>query len=161
MLDMQFEVQVMRDEMASLAKVAEMASEEAQRTTLRMDALEYEWLLWNEVRPQDAPGPQQPEPEGGHHPSSTPVQPPFWAPLTPTALTPTAATPRNSEVIQQPDLLQLEDDPLSAWHASPGTPGVSTQLPPHALEPPQGPDTRWRRPAHRCGGCACRRAPRH
>ena len=77
MLGMQLEVQIMRDEMASLAKVAGMSSEEAQRAALRVDALEYEWLLWNEGHPPEAPGPQQPGPQGGNPPSSTALQQPF------------------------------------------------------------------------------------
>ena len=40
MLELQLEVQIMRDEMASLAKAAGMASEEAQRAALRADGLE-------------------------------------------------------------------------------------------------------------------------
>ena len=54
MLEMQLEVQIMRDEIANLAKVAGMATEEAQRAALRVDNLEYEWLLWSEGHPQDA-----------------------------------------------------------------------------------------------------------
>ena len=55
MLEMQLEMQIMQGEMENLAKVAGMANDEAQRTALRMDVLEYEWLLWNDGHPQEAP----------------------------------------------------------------------------------------------------------
>ena len=137
-LDLQLELQTMREEMASLAKIAGMANDEAQRTALRVDVLDHAWMEWTDGQPPGSLGPHQPEPEGGNQPSSTALQQPLLVPLTGTAPTPNSMTPRNREaVVQQPDLLQLEDDPLHAWYEGSGTPGLGTQLLPHASEPPR------------------------
>ena len=53
--DLQSEVRLMREEVANLAKVASMASDEAQQTALRMDSMEHEWLVWGDVGPQGGP----------------------------------------------------------------------------------------------------------
>ena len=43
--DLQSEVRRMREEMVNLAKVAGMASDEAQQAAPRMDSMEHEWLV--------------------------------------------------------------------------------------------------------------------
>ena len=48
----QSEVTRLRDEVANLANVASMASDEAQQATLRMDQMEHEWLAWGEGGPR-------------------------------------------------------------------------------------------------------------
>ena len=47
-LDLQSVVARMREEVANLAQVAGMASDEAQQVTLRMDQMEHEWLAWGD-----------------------------------------------------------------------------------------------------------------
>ena len=48
MLGIKRELQTIREDMQNVLKAANMASEDAQKVALRMDALEYEWLLWND-----------------------------------------------------------------------------------------------------------------
>ena len=50
--DLQSEVIRLREEVADLARVASMASDEAQQATLRMDNMEHEWLLWDDGLPE-------------------------------------------------------------------------------------------------------------
>ena len=151
--DLQSEVTRMRDDVANLAKVASMASDEAQQATLRMDQMEHEWLAWGDGGPEGEPAPQQPGPQGGNHL-------PYGAPLTQTVPTPQNLSPRTQEAHLQRSLLQLEDDPLVRWYNS-GTPGLTSSAlihaPPQAaqgprsLSPPGGMGSSlqrgWRRPA--------------
>ena len=51
-LDLQAEVGRLREEVESLAKVANIANDEVQQAALRMDGLEHEWLTWGEVTPE-------------------------------------------------------------------------------------------------------------
>ena len=59
--DLQSEVRLMRDEVANLAKVASMASDEAQQTALRMDSMEHEWLVWGDGGPRVTPRHSSPD----------------------------------------------------------------------------------------------------
>ena len=95
--DLQSVVARMRDEVANLAKVAGMASDEAQQAALRMDSMEHEWLVWGDGGPQGDPAPQQSGLPGGTHPPLAVSQQPHWAPLTPTVLTPNDFSPRTQE----------------------------------------------------------------
>ena len=57
--------------------------------------------------------------------------------LAATPLTPTVFTPRRNEA-DQPDLLELDDDPLGAWWNNTGPQvGISTPLTPLPREPPR------------------------
>ena len=63
MVDLQLEVNQLRNEVASLSQVASMAHDEAQQNAWRMDQMEQEWMMWNEAQ-------QQPGPQGGNFPLS-------------------------------------------------------------------------------------------
>ena len=154
--DLQSEVTRLREEVANLAKVASMASDEAQQATLRMDQMEHEWLAWGEGGPEGEPAPHQPGPQGGDYP-------PHGVPLTPTVPTPQDLSPRTQEAHLQRPLLQLEDDPLVRWYNSSGTPGLDPSAlihaPPQAAQGPRplSPPGGGERAAQRSGGGVGRR----
>ena len=128
--DLESEVARLREEVANLAKVASMASEEAQQAALRMDQMEHEWLLWGGAgsEGEPVPAPHQPGPLEG-------LQSLQVVPLTPAATTPHNFSPRTLEAHLRPPLLQLEDDPLGRWYSDSGTPGLDSSALIHA--PPQ------------------------
>ena len=132
----------MRDEMVNLAKVAAMATEEAQRAAHRVDGLEYEWLLWNEGHhpDRDAPDNQRQEPPAGNQLAAAGNQlatsEPHRAQLS-QLFTPGAASPRENGEVQH-DLLLLDDDPLSAWwNDTRPQGGINTQIAPLLQGPPR------------------------
>ena len=59
MLDIKREQQTVREDMRNVLRVANMAYEESQKVALRMDNLEYEWLLWNDGQHNGAADPEQ------------------------------------------------------------------------------------------------------
>ena len=47
-MELQQEVQLLREDLQNVSRIAQMASEDAQKVMLRTDNLEYEWLVWND-----------------------------------------------------------------------------------------------------------------
>ena len=67
MLDVRSDLQAMRNDMRNILRAANVASEESQRVALRMDNLEFEWLVWNEGQQLDATSPEQQHAEENRH----------------------------------------------------------------------------------------------
>ena len=67
MMDVRRELQAIRNDMHNVFRAANMASEESQRVALRMDNLEFEWLVWNEGQHLDATSPEQQHAEENRH----------------------------------------------------------------------------------------------
>ena len=63
LIDLQREVNYLRNEVASLGQIASMAHDEAQQVGVRMDQMEQEWMTWSEAQ-------QQSGPQGGNFPLS-------------------------------------------------------------------------------------------
>ena len=59
MMDVRRELQAICNDMRAVFRAANMASEESQRVALRMDNLEFEWLVWIDGQHQGAPSPEQ------------------------------------------------------------------------------------------------------
>ena len=108
MLGMEREMRSIRADLQNVLQAANMASEDAQKAALRMDNLEYEWLLWNDGHDYDASDQEQQCAEEGGLPPP-PRQSPQEFELTP------AATPRAAEGGVNTDLLGLELDPARQW----------------------------------------------
>ena len=74
---------MLKDDVQNDLKAAHMASEDTQKVMLRMDNLEYEWLLWNDAHHAggaadvlervDGAGPER-ERVGGEQPMTTTSQ---------------------------------------------------------------------------------------
>lgn len=98
MMDVGSDLQAMRNDMRNILRDANAAGEESQRVALRMDNLEFEWLVWNEGQQLDATSPEQQHAEENQH-----------------LVTPTpASTPRAFEDVHT-DLLGLDSDLLQQW----------------------------------------------
>ena len=108
MLGMEREMRSIRADLQNVLQAANMASEDAQKAALRMDNLEYEWLLWNDGHDYDASDQEQQCAEEGGLPPP-PRQSPQEFELIP------AATPRAAEGGVNTDLLGLELDPARQW----------------------------------------------
>ena len=59
MMDVRCELQAIRNDMHNVLRAANMASEESQRVALRIDNLEFEWLVWIDGQHQGASSPEQ------------------------------------------------------------------------------------------------------
>ena len=53
MMDVRRELQAVRNDLHNVFRAANMASEESQRVALRMDNLEFEWLVWIDNQHQE------------------------------------------------------------------------------------------------------------
>ena len=98
MMDVRRELQAIRNDMHNVLRAANMASEESQRVALRMDNLEFKWLVWIDGQHQVASSPEQQYAEENRQ---------TFAP------TP-AGTPRANEDVHT-DVLGLDSDPLRQW----------------------------------------------
>ena len=63
LLEVQLELQVVRGDLQNVLGVARMSSEESQKAMLRMDNLEYDWLVWNDQNQAWPAGDDQPAPQ--------------------------------------------------------------------------------------------------
>ena len=54
MMDVRTDLQAIRDDMRNILRAANEAGEESQRVALRMDNLEFEWLIWNDRQHHEA-----------------------------------------------------------------------------------------------------------
>ena len=95
MMDVRRELQAIRNDMHNVLRAANMASEESQRVALRMDNLEFEWLVWIDGQHQGAPSPEHQHAEENRQ---------MFAPTA-------AGTLRAIEDVHT-DLLGLDSDPL-------------------------------------------------
>ena len=68
MIDIKRELQTIREDMRNVLRAANMASEESQKVAMRMDNLEYEWLLWNDGQHNGIADPEQQRAEEGGQP---------------------------------------------------------------------------------------------
>ena len=59
MMDVRSGLQAIRSDMHNILRAANAASEESQQVALRMDNLDFEWLVWNEGQHLDATPPEQ------------------------------------------------------------------------------------------------------
>ena len=98
MMDVRSGLQAIRSDMHNILRAANAASEESQQVALRMDNLDFEWLVWNEGQHLDASSPEQQHAQENRH---------MVAP------TP-AGTHRAFEDIHT-DLLGLDSDLLQQW----------------------------------------------
>ena len=122
MLEVQLELQMLRDDVQNVLKAAHMASEDTQKVMMRMDTLEYEWLLWNDGHQADEAADGHGQPDGvaperdgvGRVQPSTTTQLAATPPTSPVQhrLTPTP-TPRDTFTT---DLLGIDaHDPMQQW----------------------------------------------
>ena len=73
-VDVRSDLQAIRNDMHNILRAANVASEESQRVALRMDNLEFEWLVWNEGQHLDATSPEQQHAEENRHMVAPPLQ---------------------------------------------------------------------------------------
>ena len=98
MMDVRAELQAIRDDMRNILRAATEASEDSHQVALRMDNLEFEWLIWNDGLHNEATSPEQQHVEEDQHM---------------VLLTPAGTAQASGNV--HADLLGLDSDPLLQW----------------------------------------------
>ena len=142
LLEVQLELQMLRDDVQNVLKAAHMASEDTQKVMMRMDTLEYEWLLWNDGHQADEAADGHRQPDGvasgrdavGRVQPSTTTQLAATPPTSPVQhrLTPTP-TPRDTFTT---DLLGIDaHDPMQQWWDAADLPQRGSVTPPRVRVP--------------------------